>query len=54
MSGGIEREVARGFSAARDALHKIKLAVFGADGKDGEGVFAAVAGVEGETIGGDS
>jgi len=53
LGGGVEGEVARGFAAAGDALDEVELAVFGANGEDGDGVFASVAGVEGEAVGGD-
>ena len=45
--------MAGGFASTGNALDEVELAVFGTDGEGDEGVFASVAGIEGETVGGD-
>src|SRR5437868_5633005 len=42
--------MARGLASARDALHKLQLAIFGPDREDDQRVFPAITGVEEEPI----
>ena len=42
-----------GLASAGDALDEVKLAILRSDGENNKGVFAAIAGIEEESVGGD-
>ena len=43
----------RGLASAGDPLDEVKLAILRSDGEDNKGVFATIAGIEEESVGGD-